>query len=282
MACPYPKLPILTKKTPLPKKATAKQFSIQPWVSTQDGEKVILYGKYKLGKSTLSLLLPNPAFIGIDDGARKLRHPVTGEPPNYVQGIEGFGDVRDVLHSDIFDNSKTIVIDTITELQNWALPYMFKTIKAENKQTVTNIEGYGYGKGYRHLYDTMRFILADCDRHIRAGRNVVLLAQNGIIQQTNVAGENYAVEGPDLYQSDKVPIRGTYLAWADHVLKLGYAGLAAKDGKVNIVKQRAIYVHSDATFEAGSRTIPAEYDVVEFTKPSDDSIWRLLFGGNNG
>ena len=276
------KLPIPKKKTPLFKKPTAKQFLIQPWVGAQEGEKVILYGKYKLGKSTLAMLLPNPVFIGTDDGGRKLKHPVTGESPNYVHGIEGFGDVRDALQSDIFDSCKTIVIDTVTELQNWALPYMFKTIKAEKKQTVTNIEGYGYGKGYRHLYDTMRFILADCDRHIRASRNVVLLAQNGIIQQTNVAGENYAIEGPDLYQSDKVPIRGTYLAWADHVLKLGYAGIEAQDGKVNPVKQRAVYVHSDATFEAGSRTIPAKYDVVEFNKPSDDSIWRLLFGGNNG
>jgi hypothetical protein len=276
---PDSKLPTPKRKTPLPRKPAAKQFSIQPWVGNKEGEKIILYGKYKLGKSTLAMLLPNPAFIGTDDGGRKLCHPVTGEPPNYVQGITGFGDVRDALQSNIFDDSETIVIDTATELQHWALPYMFKTIKAERKQTVTNIEGYGYGKGYRHLFDTMRFILADCDRHIRAGRNVAILCQNSVIQQTNVSGENYAVEGPDLYQSDKVPIRGTYLAWADHVLKLGYAGMEAKDGKVNAVKQRAIYVHSDATFEAGSRTIPAEYDVVEFNEPSDDSIWRLLFGG---
>src|SRR5690606_41783294 len=38
------------------------------------------------------------------------------------------------------------------------------------------VEGYGFGKGYTHVYDTFLHLLAELDRHVREGRNVIGIA----------------------------------------------------------------------------------------------------------
>ncbi len=82
---------------------------------------------------------------------------------------------------------------------------------------------------------------------------------------------------PELYHDKSVSILTAYLSWADHVFRIGYANLTVEDGKAAPVKERAVFVHPDATFFAKSRTIPIDYDVVTFENVKDDSIWRLVF-----
>ena len=150
----------------------------------------------------------------------------------------------------------------------------------EKGHRVTSIEGYGYGKGYRHLFDVMHLILADCDRLVRAGRNIILICQEAAVAETNTAGDNYLKSGPNLYHSDKVSIRKDYIEWADHVFRIGWEGAAVDDRKITPVKGRMVSVKPDATFEAKSRgTVFADCEVVSFTTPADDSLWQFLFGG---
>jgi hypothetical protein len=45
-------------------------------------------------------------------------------------------------------------------------------------ETPKSIESFGFGKGYRHLFETMLLLLAALDRHIEQGRNVVLVCHS--------------------------------------------------------------------------------------------------------
>ena len=255
-----------------------KQFTVAPWTGSGQGEKIIVYGNSGQGKTTLASMAPDPVFIGVDDGGRKIANPKTGERILHVPGVDGFGDVRSALQSSVFDDHQTVVVDTVTMLQHWALPYMFATIPHEKGNRVSSVEGYGYGKGYRHLFDLMHGILADCDRLVRQGKNIVLIAQEAAVAETNTAGENYLKSGPNLHHSDKASIRKDYIEWADHVFRIGWEGATVSDRKVTPVSGRQISVHPDATFEAKSRTLGADCAAVTFTVPEDDSIWQLLFG----
>ena len=267
---------------PPPTKITKPKINYQLTTlgTNNRGKKIIVYGVTGIGKTTLCTLVPNPAFISLDGGADEITHPVTGKK---LQGIniETFADVRGVLQSNALESADTIIIDHITELQHLALDYTFQTVpKEKSNEKANNIEDYGWHKGYRYWYDTMRLILPDCDRWVRKGKNVIFIAQESIAKWTQAGAEDFVMGAPELYHDKSVSMLTTYMSWADHIFRMGYANLTVEDGKVNPVKERAVFVHPDATFFAKSRTIPAKFDVVEFSKPSDDSIWRLLFGKN--
>lgn len=270
-------------KTPAPAppiaRPSAKSFAAVPWVGAGEGEKIILYAPSGMGKTTLATMAPDPVFVGVDDGGRKITNPKTGQPVLHVPGVETFADVRAALQSSVFDDHETLVIDTVTMLQHWALPHMFATIPHEKGGRVIHIEGYGYGKGYRHLFDLMHTIPVDCERLVRQSKNIILICQEAAISETNTAGENYMKSGPSLHHSDKVSVRKDYIEWADHVFRITWEGATVDDRKISPVKGRVINVKPDATFEAKSRgPALADCEAVTFTRPDDDSLWQLLFG----
>jgi hypothetical protein len=259
---------------------SSKKFSVAPWSGSGDGKKIIIYGNSGMGKTTLASMAPNPVFIGTDDGGRLIRNPITEEPVQHVPEVGSFGDVKAVLQSDLFDPFESVVIDTATNLQHWALPYMFATIKHEKGHTVSSIEGYGFGKGYRHFFDLMHSIPVDLDRLVRRGKNVIILCQSSPVSITNTSGENYLKDGPDLYHSDKCSVRNDWIAWADYVFRITWENAMVDERKITPVSGRMINTRPDASFEAKARgTLLKDYPAVTFSEPADDSLWRILFGG---
>jgi len=258
---------------------STKTFTVAAWTGEGEGEKVILYGPSGMGKTTLAAMAPEPVFIGCDDGGRKICNPLTGQPVLHVPGVENFADVRGALHSPVFDDHKTVVIDTATELQHWCLPHMFATIKHDKGHAVKNIEGYGFGKGYRHMYDTMHAVLADLDALVRRGKNVILICQAASMQETNTSGENYFKDGPDLFHTDKNSIRNDYIAWSDHVFRITWENAVIDKRKISPVQGRMVNTRPDASFFAKSRGPKfADYPAVTFSGPNDNSLWRIMFG----
>ena len=268
-----------------PSKAT-KKFSVRALTGEGEGEKVLLYAVSGMGKTTLAQQAPNPIFIALDDGARKIRHPKTGEPINAVgdddNPVETFQDVRDTLHQPgLFPKGSTCVIDNVTVLQEWAERHMLKTIRTQKGHEAENIVAYGYNKGYTHLYDTMKLILSDLDSLVRGGVNIVLVAQRKPAKESNPGGTDYTCDGPNLCTRDP-SVRALYTEWADHVLRIGYlnafvekANKDATKGKISGGSERAIYVVGEPWFIAKSRTI--REPVVSFSEPGDDSTWRFVF-----
>ena len=271
-AAPAPKAPVVKKSFSAP----------MPWDGSTDGEKIILYADSGMGKTTLSSMAPKPVFIGLDDGGRKIVHPITGEHLMAFPGVETFADVRCVLQQpDLFKGYETVVIDTATLLEELAIDYVLENIPNEKGVKMSDIVKYGYNKGYRHLYDTMKLILQDCDGLVKTGINVILIAQSAPIKVANSAGDDYLRDGPRLTANRDANVEALYCEWADHVLKIGYNALQVKEKKVSASDQRVIFVHGASYFRAKSRTIGTEYPVISFDSKTDDSIWQFLFGENN-
>lgn len=273
-------IPMPPKRTapPLPSKTAAKKsFTIAPWNGAGEGEKIILYADSGMGKTTLASMAPAPVFIGLDDGGRRIRHPKTGEPIAAFEGVETFQDVRDVLQQpELFSEYKTVVLDTITVLQDLAVPHMLNTVPNEKGSKVSSIVAYGYGKGYQHLYDVMKLILQDCDRLVRMGKNIIFIAQAGPHKVPNAGGEDYLRSGPRLY-SGTPSVEGLYCEWADHILLIDYQSTAVEKRKAVCDENRAVFTKGQIYFRAKSRTLTSEQAVVSFTTPDDDSMWQLIF-----
>jgi len=162
-------------KQPLKK---TKKFTVDSYADVKRGEKIIIYGDTGIGKTSLSLLAPKPVFLDLDEGGSELRNPFTGKKLDYIQDIRNFSDVRSALQQlSIFDNFKTIVIDNATILQDWAESHVVDTIKTDKGAKVKNLLGYGYNKGYKHLYNVMKGPLQDCDELIRRGFNIIFVAK---------------------------------------------------------------------------------------------------------
>lgn len=280
-----PKKPSAAKApAPLGKQETKiinKTFQVKVWSGDNEGEKIIVYADSGMGKTTLGSMAPTPVFIGLDDGGRKIVNPKTGEPLNFIDGIETFDDVRAALHQySLFDDYQTVVIDTGTRMEDLALDWTLDNVKTEKGAITNRIEGYGWGKGYRHLYDTMRFPLTDLDPLVRKGKNILILCQMAQVSVANSGGEDFLCDVPKLQaQHGKTcpAVWSLYNEWADHVLKIGLNDLSSRDGKAASSGERVIFVHGQVHFKAKSRTIPCEYPLITFSEPADDAIWQYLF-----
>lgn len=249
----------------------------------------MLYAANGMGKSTLASQAPNPIFFGADDGGRKIVNPKTGQPVNYIPGVETFADLRDALHqTHLFPVGSTVVFDTITEYDQWGIKHTCLTIKKEKGETADNLEDYGYGKGYVHQNDTIRLLLSDIDPLVRRGVNILMLAQQGQATISNLEGTDYMQDGPLLTAQPKAGanVRATICSWCDHIFRIGYppvdvvkANAKASKGKASGSTERVIYTQPEVYFVAKNRGNGKWPAVVSFATPDDDSIWKFVFEG---
>ncbi len=254
----------------------AKSFTIEAWDALQDGKRILLYAESGMGKTTLASLAPKPVFIGIDDGGKLLRDE-EGNLLKHVPGVKCFGDVRAAILADIYNDYETVVLDQATYLEEWAVEHVLATITNDKGAKMDNIVRYGYNKGFRHLYDTMKLILQDADSLIHRGKNVIIIAQMAPNKVANPGGEDFLREGPRLY-SGTPSIEALYCEWADHIFRIGYQFLTVEDKKVTGGEnKRAVFVHPEPHFRAKSRTLGPDKAVVAFDDPKDGSIWTFLF-----
>ncbi len=263
--------------------ASAKTFTIENWDGSKTGEKIIGYGETGRGKTTLASMAPKPVFIGLDNGGRKLTHPKTGELLRYIPGIETFEDVRAALNACLTLDCQTVVIDTGTILESLAEAYVLRTINGPRDSKCSNLEGFGYGKGYKHLYDAMRLPLLDCDKLIEIGKNVIVVCQSVNNKIANPAGDDFLRDEPRLYHSRLYSVLLLWCEWADHIFRIDYQGTwvkkANKDatfGKATGDVTRVVQAKEEIHFRAKSRTL--DDPVISFSTKDDDSLWVLLFG----
>jgi energy-coupling factor transporter ATP-binding protein EcfA2 len=275
-------MPPQPKPQPAISRTPAKTFSVVTQTSANDGERVLIYGKSGLGKTTLAFTAPGAVFIALDDGSKKL----TGAKA--IPGVESYQDTRDAIAqaATLIPKGGSLIIDTVTRAEALIEPHLLATIKTEKGATATSMEAYGWGKGYRFLLEHYRLLLADLDNLIRAGRNVILLAQEAPARIANQDGIDFIEAGPQLYHSNNASLRTETCAWVDYVLRIGYADLTvtkensqARAGKVTGDRTRVIYSDGPLSFVAKSRPVQGRKlpPAISFASETDRSLWQFLF-----
>lgn len=277
--------PSVVKPPPIPAKKTI--FKTRAWDGSKSGEKIIIVAKSGMGKTTLASLAPKPVFIGLDDGGRKLRHPITGEHLQQITKEDGspvssYLEMRQALSQVPDMDCETVVIDTITVTENLSEQDVLCNVKAGDK-VAANLESYGYGKGFHHLYDSMRLLLTDFDRIINTGKNVILIAQEAPVKIANTSGEDYLCDHPRLHHDKTWSVLSMYEEWADQGWRIAFESVVAnKEHKATGSTTRIIITQPEVYYWAKSREINGVKlpPCISFTSQSDDSVWQFLFPKN--
>ena len=212
-----------------PQRAAGGKFSK---IQSSAGHRVVLYGTGGIGKTTLACRAPGPVvFFDLDESLSKLAKKLDTEP--LLAMAETWAQLRESLQGDGWDGIRTIVIDSFTKAEELAVAHTLATVKTENGTAAKSVEGYGYGKGYGYVFDTFLPILADLDKHARAGRNVILICHECTVNAPNPAGEDWLRYEPRLQSpaSGKASIRLRVKEWADHLLFISHDVAVDKEGK---------------------------------------------------
>lgn len=245
------------------------------------GQSVVIYGGGGTGKTTLACNAPSP--VGVIDLERSLSVLRPQLPPDCdlraVSAIETWQDLRDALNSDGWSQVKTIVLDSATRAEELCAAWVMENIPLEGGKKASRIEDYPYGKGYGFIFDTFLSLLGDLDKHLRAGRHVVLLAHDCVTECPNPSGSNYLRYEPRLQSpaSGKNSIRLRLREWADHLLYLAFDVEVqkqdrAKFGKATGGGTRTLHCSELPYFMAKSRTC----DVALAVTKNDPSLWSNI------
>lgn len=258
---------------------------------SQRGQRIIIYGAGGTGKSTLAALAERKAgpvvFIdcegAVSVSARKWRDDL-GISPRVVQGVETWADLLDVTSDGqaLYDGVKTVVVDSLTEAQSWAIKHVVSTVPTESGKTAESIESYGYGKGYRHLLDQMVDLRNNLNAHCGHGRNVIIVAHDVIAKVPNPDGIDFIRYEPNLYQDSGVSVRRYWRDWCDHLFFISKDVSATKTrdekhAKAQGGRSRTISTEETATAWAKSRGSLEPQYVYDY---GDSSIWDAVFNEN--
>lgn len=191
---------------------------------------VAIYGPGGIGKTSFACAAPTPVVLAVEDGVGRSLYPGTPRVD-----VATWQDLRTALASPALHEFQTVVIDSATRAEELAVAHTLATVKTEKGGTATSIEGYGFGKGYQHLYETFLLLLQDCQQlHIRHGRNVVLIAHDCTTTAANPEGEDYLRAEPRLSSpnSGKASIRLRLREECDSVFYMS-PDILAKDGRAS-------------------------------------------------
>ena len=275
---PPPKPPPLKANLPPPPPASKAVTSDADWSVEETkriGQRIVIYADGGVGKSCLAALAPNPVFGDLDNGAP----PHAKIAKRAGVPIKDWLDILAFMRSKAAESFQTIVIDSATKAQDAALAHTLATVEHENGHRVTSIEGYGYGKGYQHLYDTFLGLLQAADEVAASGRNVILVCHQCTATTPNPNGDDYLRFEPDMQQVSKNGrLRDRLRNWCDHLLFISTDVLVKEKTGVAIGGiTRTIYPQGAATFWAKSRTLR---DPIPYPEGSAE-VWDQLFGGQN-
>lgn len=225
---------------------------------------VVIYGPGGVGKSTLASMAPSPLVLDLERSTSKI-------DVERIDNIESWAELRACLRSDIFSGIKTLIIDSATAAEEMCRKHVIDNVTTDKGQRVTSLEGYGWGKGYVHLFEEWRQLLGDLDRH-RRERNIVIICHERIGKVPNPSGDDYIRYEPRLYHGSQASILLPTKEWSDEVWFVGY-DVEASDGKAKGSGTRTIYVTETATHMAKTRSLEAT--PMEFQRGSD-AIWNKL------
>jgi hypothetical protein len=206
--------------------------------------RILLYGVEKIGKSTFAAEAPAPVFIDAERGSTALDVARFPTPDSWQDVIDAIQELETGDHK-----HQTVVLDTV----DWIETLLWTYVCERDKKT--DIEAYGFGKGYVAALSEWRLLVAALDRlTMRRGMNVILLAHCWIKPFKNPEGDDF--DRYELKLNGKAA--GFLKEWPKAVLFANHETLVAKDDKTKRVRgvstgARLIYTERTAAYDAGTR-----------------------------
>jgi hypothetical protein len=211
---------------------------------------MLIYGHWKIGKSTFCSQMDNPLFLATEPGLEALevyQVPV----PNWGTFLNVCNEIAKGNHS-----YKTIVIDTVDNLWKACSEYI------KEQQSIQHESDLGFGKGWQMVKDEF----------FRALRKLALLPY-GLVMTSHV--DIVEIKTPSSITNKAVPTipnsaRTMILGWVDMILYC--ESVVTKDGEV-----RVIHTQPSQEWEAGDRTENAFGRKLPATLPLDFKKFQLAF-----
>jgi hypothetical protein len=243
-------------------------------VPEKKGHRIVLYGTGGIGKTSAACTAPGKvAFMDADESLSTLRSNLieSGIEMPLVISVTDWKSMREALQSEGYDGVGTIVIDSITKVEEWCIAHTIATVKHEKGHSVKSLEDYGFGKGLQHVFETFLPLLGDLDRHVRAGRNIILVAHECTSTVPNPKGDDWLRYEPRLQnpKSGANSIRLRLKEWADHVLFFSYDVVADGKKKGQGSGSRTLYCQELPFCMAKSRTCAEQIDIAIGASPWD-------------
>lgn len=225
--------------------------------------RVLLGGIEGIGKTTWGAKAPRPIFICVESGTDELdveRYVFDAdgrtEPRTFAEVLDAIRDLAELAHE-----YQTIVVDTVDALE--ALIWRAVCVKAGK----SNIEEFGYGKGYIAALDEWRAFLAALERLRRERRmHIILIAHTHIRPFKNPEGDDYDRHELKLH----LKAGGLLKEWVDDILFAHYETYAVKGAGETKAKgistgARVVETQRTAAWDAKNRhslpsTLPLDYD----------------------
>lgn len=205
--------------------------------------------------------------MDVENGSRFLNVTRVGD-------ILTWEELRGVLHDEsMLAPYGAVVIDSFTKAEELAIAHTLATVPTEGGEFVDKIEGYGYGKGYVHTYETFLKILGDLDSIVRRGKHVIVICHDFKASVPNPYGEDWIRFEHRMQETPKAPLRSRVFEWCDHFFYVGYDVSVTKDGKGKGAGTRTIYPSEMPTHKAKSRDVanPIVY------RDGEPDLWKVLF-----
>ena len=224
-------------------------------------KKVLVYGPEGIGKSTFAAQFPDPLFIDTEGSTKEMDVARLPVPSSWAMIKE---EARYVAQHP--DTCQTLVIDTA----DWAEKMAIQSVLDEHNKN--GIEDFGYGNGYRYVYEKFGELLNILNDVVRAGVNVVLTAHATLrkFEQPDELGayDRYTMK---LIDSPKTSICAAVKEWADMVLFANYKTIVVTDSKTKKTKAqggaRVMYTTHHTCWDAKNRyslpdELPFKYDEI--------------------
>lgn len=269
---PPPKASPPTRPAPPVSKPVANgSFAISSGIRTGP-QRIGIYGTAGIGKTSLVASLVDvgrkPLLVDLDQGSGHLQVDRIDTIETWDQFVACLNDNQTWAPYDV------VVIDSMSKAQELCMDWIPKNVKTESGAFVQRIEHYGYGKGYMHIFEEMNRALAILDRHMRAGRDVVLVMHADAATVPNPAGDDYLQHAPRLMEYGKTAkVRSRVVEWLDYLLFVGY-DIAVTEKGVARGGSRTIYTEEFPWLLAKRRKAlqpQYRYDL------GDTQIWSDIF-----
>lgn len=184
--------------------------------------KTVIYGPEGIGKTTFASQFPDPLFI---DTEGSTVHMDVKRLPKPDLWVELLNEVEYVCQNP--GCCRTLVLDTA----DWAETLCSEYVCSRDQKT--GIEDYGYGKGYRFLFEEFGRLLNALEQVREKGVNIVICCHAAMrkFEQPDELGA-YDRWSLKLTDTPRASIAGAVKEWADMVIFANYKTIVVNvDGK---------------------------------------------------